>query len=310
MTGPARAAPAPAKINLSLHVTGQRADGYHTLDSLVVFAGQDCADRVWIAPAADDGFAATGPFAPALDDVGPTDNLVIRARDWLRRHAAGRPMPPVRLCLDKRLPVASGIGGGSADAAAALTLLADHWGLGRGWLSARAAALATELGADVPMCVMGHALRAGGIGERLDAVAGVPALPVVLVNPGVAVSTPAAFAGLASRDNPAMPDMPTDGFSDAEALAAWLAARTRNDLQAPAGAVAPAVADVLAALTDTGALLARMSGSGATCFGIYDTVDAAGAALAGLERPGWWARATVLNAAATTEPERSALAHG
>ncbi len=296
MTGAPRTALAPAKINLCLHVTGRRPDGYHAIDTLVVFADAHCADRLTLVPAQADAFRIEGSRAAELDEADPSANLVIGARDWLRARAGGRHTPPVALTLNKALPVASGVGGGSADAAAALRLLADHWGFGPGWLDAHAASIAHDLGADIPMCLAGRAARARGIGERLDAVAGLPPLPAVLVNPGVAIATPAAFAGLARRDNPPMPSPPRGAFSDVASLADWLSAHTRNDLEGPASARVPQIGGVLTALRDAGARLARMSGSGATCFGLFDTMDAAQAAQRAIAPPGWWVRASRLNA--------------
>ena len=283
---------APAKINLALHVTGRRADGYHLLDTLVVHGV--AADRLGAHPrgaawTSDEpvpiDLAITGPFAAGLD-AGP-DNLVLRAARLLEAEA-GRlraPIVPVALALDKHLPVASGIGGGSSDAAATLRLLNRVWRLDLP--RARLAEIALPLGADLPMCVHGVALRARGIGETIDRLADLPALPMVLVNPGVAVSTPAVFRALERRDNPPMPDLP-ERFVDAGHLATWLAA-TRNDLEAAAVHVAPIVGEVLARLRATpGCRLARMSGSGATCFAVFASEAAADAAAAAMPAV-WWA---------------------
>lgn len=261
---------APAKVNLALHVTGQRADGYHLLDSLVVFAG--VGDRVTVAPGA--GFAITGPQAAAL--APEPGNLCLRA--------AGAMGGGLRITLDKHLPVASGIGGGSADAAATLRAMAR---LGRP-LPQAAAVLA--LGADVPVCLAGRAVRMTGVGEGLTPVT-LPPVWLVLANPGVAVPTPAVFRALATRDNPPLPPLPA--LPDAAALAGWLGG-TRNDLEPPAITLAPEIAFTRAALAATpGCLLARMSGSGATCFGLYATEPAARAAAAAIRaaQPGWWVAA-------------------
>lgn len=269
---------APAKVNLALHVTGRRDDGYHLLDTLVMHGG--AADRV--ALRADAGVAATatprisltidGPFAEGLEvDDG---NLVIRAARLLAGEAArlGRPVFDVDLRLEKNLPIASGIGGGSSDAAATLRLLDRVWGLGLG--RARLAEPSLPLGADVPMCVWGEPLRARGIGEAIERLPPLPPFRLVLVNPGVAVSTPAVFRALTSRENPPLPEMPTS-FPDVETLVARLG-ETRNDLQTAAIAVAPVIGDVLAWLeAQPGCLLARMSGSGATCFGVFGADDLA-----------------------------------
>ena len=264
---------APAKVNLTLHVTGRREDGYHLLDSLVVFA--DVGDLVTVREADEPGFTVTGPQAGHV----PVDasNLVLRAAALFSDARA-------EIRLDKHLPAASGIGGGSADAAATLRALCRLRGS-----PLPTAEQVLALGADVPACLTGRAVRLRGIGERLDPVPVLPPLPAVLVNPGVAVSTPAVFARLAQRENPSMPDLPVS-FNDAGALALWLAAQ-RNDLEPPACALAPVIGDVLARLRAVpDCLLARMSGSGATCFGLFPDADAAERAAAALVavRPEWW----------------------
>lgn len=261
-----RVEPAPAKINLALHVTGRRADGYHLLDSLVVFT--ELGDRVTVAPG-PASLTVTGPFAAAVP--GGKDNLCLRAL----RHAGAE----ARITLDKQLPPASGIGGGTADAAAVLRALGI------------APARPETLGADLPACLLSRPLRMGGVGERITPVA-LPDLHLVLVNPRVETPTPAVFAALDRRNNAPLPDLPA--FADAAALTGWLAA-ARNDLQPPALTLRPVIAGCLAALDAAGARLARMSGSGATCFGIFDTADAAAAAANEIAAasPGWWVRATV-----------------
>jgi 4-diphosphocytidyl-2-C-methyl-D-erythritol kinase len=261
---------APAKVNLALHVTGRRADGYHLLDSLVVFPR--VGDRLTAAAAPELGLVVEGCFAAALP---AGDNLVLAAARLL---GAGR---GAALTLEKALPVASGIGGGSADAAAALRLLTRLWGLPM----PETAAL-VGLGADVPACVTGVACRMRGIGERLDPVA-LPGFWLVLANPGVPVATGAVFAGLAGRVGPPLPAPP--GFADAPALAGWLAAQ-RNDLEVPARALAPIAETIAALAAQAGCLVARMSGSGATCFGLFATAAPAEAAAGALRRarPGWW----------------------
>ncbi|MFU8778292.1 MAG: 4-(cytidine 5'-diphospho)-2-C-methyl-D-erythritol kinase [Roseovarius sp.] len=268
---------APAKINLSLHVTGRRADGYHLLDSLVVFA--DVGDRLSLRPAPETRLSVTGPMAGGVP-VG-ADNLVLRAAALMGIAA--------EITLDKHLPAAAGIGGGSSDAAACLRALSKMSGqaVPRDVLA---------LGADVPVCLRARAARMRGIGEDVTPVDGLPILDAVLVNPGVPVSTPAIFRRLLSRDNPAMSEeLPP--WPDAEALIAWLATQ-RNDLQDAAIAEEPVVADVLREIVATpGCALARMSGSGATCYGLYpDAATAKGAAQAlSTARPGWWVRATRLS---------------
>ncbi|MGC9448810.1 4-(cytidine 5'-diphospho)-2-C-methyl-D-erythritol kinase [Cereibacter johrii] len=265
---------ARAKINLTLHVTGQRPDGYHLLDSLVVFA--DVGDRVRAEPAEALSLAITGPQAANLPVAD--DNLVLRAARTLGGQGA-------RLTLEKHLPVASGIGGGSADAAAALVALARLWQVP---LPDPAAVL--KLGADVPVCLEGRAVRMAGVGEILTPLAApLPEGWLVLANPGVSVPTPPVFKALARRDNPPMPD-DLPGWPSVEALAAFLAAQ-RNDLEPPAIALAPEIARTRTALAaQPGCLLARMSGSGATCFGLFAAEEAARAAAGaiGAEQPGWW----------------------
>ena len=224
--------------------------------------------------------AIDGPFARDLGSG--TDNLVLRAANLFRNEPNGDTAPGAALRLTKSLPVASGIGGGSADAAAALRLLARLWDR-----PLPPAAALVALGADVPVCIARQACRMRGIGEELHPLA-LPSFWLVLVNPGVPVSTPAVFAALVRRDNPPLPDPPT--FPDAEALAAWLAAR-RNDLEPPAAALAPEVRAILDALAaQPGCRLARMSGSGATCFGYFTAPEPALVAADALRarHPAWW----------------------
>jgi 4-diphosphocytidyl-2-C-methyl-D-erythritol kinase len=264
---------APAKINLTLHVTGQREDGYHLLDSLVVFA--EVGD--WVSVTAGPlSLAITGPQAAALPVSD--DNLVLRAARVMGVRA--------RIELEKHLPIASGIGGGSADAAACLRALAELTGEA---LPDAAAVLA--LGADVPVCLAGRPVRMQGVGEVLTPVPALPQMFVVLVNPGVAVATPEVFKALSGKDNPAMRTVP-EGDRLAE-FVAWLADQ-RNDLEAPAQALAPVIGDVKAALAaQAGCLLARMSGSGATCFGLFATANEAEAArlVIAARHHDWWCAA-------------------
>lgn len=275
---------APAKVNLALHVTGRREDGYHLLDTLVAFT--EAGDHIRAAPAAEDSFTLSGPYAAAIPANG--SNLAVRARDLLRERAGAQAFP-VAIELEKNLPAASGIGGGSSDAAATLRALARLWGLSLS--TGDLASIALPLGADLPMCVAARPLVAQGIGEALAPVSGLPALDMVLVNPGVAVATPSVFRALENRANPPLAPLPL--LPDFSALVDWLAA-ARNDLEAPAVTVAPEIATALAALRQSGAALARMSGSGATCFGLYpspqDAARAAGAIAAA--RPAWYVCAT------------------
>ncbi len=288
---------ARAKVNLALHVTGRRADGFHTLDTLVAFP--PIADTITVT-AADEGDAlaplvADGPFAAAVP-IGP-DNLVLAAAARLSDAAGGAARGGVRIRLTKALPVAAGIGGGSADAAATLRALDRLWGLRLG--AERLADIGRPLGADVAMCVHGRPLRATGIGDVIERLVTLPPAGIVLVNPRVPVPTPAVFRALERRDNPPLPPLP-DRFADAAALAGWLALG-RNDLEAAARTVAPVIGDVLAALgRDREVLLARLSGSGATVFGLAADEAAAGriAARLAAAEPGWWIAASTLDAPA------------
>ena len=267
---------APAKVNLTLHVTGQRADGYHLLDSLVVFA--DVGDRITVMPADEMSLEVTGPMAEGVPADG--SNLVMKA--------AALYGVPLRILLSKHLPAAAGIGGGSSDAAATVMAIADL-------LEDKRLPDVSSLGADVRVCLMRQAARMSGIGEQVVPVPNLPALHAVLVNPGVDVPTPSVFKALETRQNPPMPKR-LPRWKDAAVLTNWLAAQ-RNDLETPAIAQAPVIAEVLAALDlCDGVQLARMSGSGATCFGLFPTPETAAAAAAKLagEAPNWWVCATKL----------------
>lgn len=268
---------ARAKVNLYLHVTGRRADGYHLLDSLAVFP--QVVDRLSATPADTITLAVEGPFAPALR--GEADNLVLRAAHRLAE-AHGR-AAGARLVLHKELPIASGIGGGSADAAAALRLLSRLWDV------SIPEGLALALGADVPVCLAQTAARMQGVGEILAPAPRLPRFGMVLANPGRAVPTPAVFRQRAAAGAGFTPPATLPpAWPDAAAMAADLAATT-NDLAAAAIALCPPIAEVLAALAALpGARLARMSGSGATCFALFDTPDQAAEAATRLARPGWW----------------------
>ncbi len=282
---------AAAKVNLYLHVTGKRPDGYHEIQSLVAFA--DAGDQVTAVTADGWSLAIDGPHAPLLASGNHEDNLALRAA----RQLAGSGSRKAALTLTKNLPVASGIGGGSADAAATLRALKLLLGLDFGDASAWAG-----LGADIPVCLLNQPALVEGMGEKLTPVSGLPALPAVLVNPGIPSGTAAVFQALArsgqygtasSSPLPAPADLRSP-----ETLAAWLA-QQRNDLAAPAIETLPVIADVLAALAAVpGNLLARMSGSGATCFGLFSTEEVAAKAGAELARqhPDWWILPTKLSA--------------
>jgi len=270
-TFPPLASKAAAKVNLYLHVTGKRPDGYHLLDSLAVFPA--IGDSLTVETAKTLSLTITGPFGATL--AAEPDNLVLRAARRLN------PTGGAALRLEKNLPVASGIGGGSADAAAALRLLARLWKL-----ETPLHDLAASLGADIPVCLASRPARMSGIGELLHPAPGLPPFGIVLVNPGIAVPTPAVFRARAGTFSPAA-ELPAS-WPTAAAMVKTLAQLT-NDLEPPAIALAPVIGDVLAALRALpNCLLARMSGSGATCFGIFATAAQAAAAAAAITRPGWW----------------------
>jgi 4-diphosphocytidyl-2-C-methyl-D-erythritol kinase len=277
---------APAKVNLYLHVTGRRDDGYHLLDSLVVFA--DACDTLSAEPAAGLSLGVRGPLAAALPAEG--DNLVLRAARLLATDAGVK--AGAHLVLTKHLPVAAGIGGGSSDAAAALRLLCRLWQVALP--SARLASLAARLGADVPVCLAAKAARMRGIGEQLGPAPKLPSCGIVLVNPGIGLATAEVFR---ARHGPwSEPAALPAQWNDATRMAADLRG-LRNDLEPAAIRLRPIIGDVLAALAETpGCLLARMSGSGATCFGIYAGPEGARQAPARLRHPGWWCWAGPLRA--------------
>ena len=273
---------APAKINLWLNVVGRRADGYHLLDSLVAFA--DLADEIEASPSDRLSLSVDGPFAATL--VDEADNLVLKAARLLAARAGVAPR--VALRLGKHIPVAAGLGGGSADAAAALRALIDLW---RVALPVEELFdLAARLGADVPMCLAGRAALASGVGERLVPAPPLPPCAILLVNPGTPLPTPEVFA---KRQGAFSPPRILRPWTDAASFAATLAERG-NDLTDAAVALRPEIAQVLAFLrTSLGVLHAAMSGSGATCFALYETPQLAAR---GAERvpPGWWRHAGAL----------------
>ena len=282
---------APAKVNLALHVTGRRDDGYHELDSLVAFT--EFGDTVRVSLADRDEIVPAGPGVMSLATM--SRNIVEDARDALRA-ASPSVDAPVRIEVEKWIPVAAGLGGGSADAAGTLRALNRLWELDLS--EQRLCEIGLSLGADVPMCVASRTAVARGIGERLTPLAGLglDRFHVVLVNPTFeqnAVSTPAVFRALANPNNTPMPPLPTtlDETKPEESVLEWLR-DCRNDLLDAALTVEPAIQDVLGALND--ALLARMSGSGATCFGLYGTRADADAAVSRIQRAhsGWFAGAT------------------
>jgi len=281
---------APAKVNLTLHVLGRRADGYHEIESLVAFA--DVGDRLSFLPGDALELEVGGPGAAAAGS--DADNLVLKAARELANRVED--LGTGRFILDKQLPVAAGLGGGSSDAAAALRLLSRHNDLAPG--DARLHAAARETGADVPVCLALKARMMRGIGEILSEPISLPGLPAVLVNPGVAVPTRDVFAALAASvlKSPAQPDDFIAIAADAASLMSILAARG-NDLEIPAIKLQAIIADVLQSMQNfPGCLLARMSGSGATCFGLFGSIAAAQDAAQRMQEchPGWWVRATTL----------------
>ena len=296
---------ANAKVNLALHVTGRRADGYHLIETIVVFT--ELGDRVFVAECEQDALTISGPEAGDLDNDDPAANLAVKARDFLRRVLAERGVstPPVSITLEKHLPSGSGIGGGSADAAATIRALADLWGASG--IGGSIGPGSVEIGADLPMCLENRPLRAAGIGEEIEPIATVPEMPMVLANPRRHVATPAVFEALEGRQNPPLPDLHDTARKSASDWADWLSTQTRNDLQAAAIAIAPPIRTCLDAIAGTGARFTRMSGSGATCFGIFDSATAARKAAAQLqaEYPDWWITAT----ASRPSPEPDGASH-
>ena len=285
-----------AKVNLTLRVIGRRVDGYHELDSVVAFA--DCADRLSLTPGSSLELKMTGPLADACGDVG--DNLILKAARLLSERVPD--LKVGRFTLDKVLPVAAGIGGGSADAAAALRLLAQLNSLALD--DKRLLGVALETGADVPACLASRACDMTGVGETLLPLS-LPIMPCVLVNPRVPVATKAVFAALGLRNGELLV-----GASDVIQATAWpeqgasvedwveVLAASSNDLEDPATRIQPVIGQVISALNAAnGTWLARMSGSGATCFAIFEnTAEAQRAAhKIQLDHPQWWVHAGVLS---------------
>jgi len=274
---------APAKINLALHVTRRREDGYHDLESLVVFA--DLSDDLEARPADADSLTISGPFGRALSTE--PNNLVLRAVAAFRARWPDRAPAGLALHLTKNLPVAAGIGGGSADAAAALRIMA---GLTEQPVPvAELADLAAGLGADVPACLLSRPLVARGVGEILSPLPEFPGLFIVLVNPGIAVATADVFRRLRAHDNYPLPALPLPLTRPAQ-LGLWLA-ETRNDLEPPAIKLVPEIGVVIEEMgAIAGCILARMSGSGATVFGLFGAEGQAHEAASQIRRlhPDYW----------------------
>jgi 4-diphosphocytidyl-2-C-methyl-D-erythritol kinase len=284
---PAWTAPAPAKVNLTLRILGRRADGYHELESLVAFAG--CGDRLTLCAGPQLELAVCGPTAAQSGAVA--DNLVLRAAHALAARIDGLTLG--RFILTKELPTGAGLGGGSADAAAALRLLAksNHLALDDG----RILDAARTTGADVSVCLDPRPRMMRGIGDILSAPVALPKLGIVIIHPGVAMPTPPVFAALGLRHGErCLPPPPATVPDEREALLHWLAAE-RNDLETPAISIAPAIAEVLRMIAALpGCRLARMSGSGSACFGLFDDEPAAATAAGRLAAvpTGWWVRAS------------------
>ena len=279
---------APAKVNLFLHVGGPDAEGYHPIASLMVFA--DVGDQVMIQPSDAPAFETSGPFGDAIpaDD----DNLVVRAARAFHAKLGG-PIPPYRLILDKRLPIAAGLGGGSSDAGAAMKLLRDA--LAPNLSDDDLEPLAASLGADGAACLRATALMAEGRGEILSPAPALPPLHAVLVNPSVPSPTGAVYRAYDAAVHPDGADRPfmPDDLESVEEVAAWLSVATRNDLEAPAVALEPRIGEVLDVLREEPeSLLVRMSGSGATCFALCAGDIEAETLVERLEmaRPDWWVR--------------------
>lgn len=276
---------APAKLNLFLHITGRREDGYHLLESLVAFC--DVADRLTAEPSCELSMEITGPFSSALKQE--QDNLILRAARELQK-AAGVPKG-VRLTLEKHIPVGAGLGGGSADAAASLRLLPKFWGveIEREQLES----IALGLGADVPACLDSRPSLMQGIGERLTPVSLPAPLPLLLVNPRIPVSTAEIFHAIAGKPFTSPLTIPRY-WESSEALLSWLA-DTGNDLQEAAIKKVPVISQALSLLKQQqGSKLARMSGSGATCFAVFHDETAAQKAQAVVKQthPDWWVKVT------------------
>ena len=279
--------PAPAKVNLALHVVGQREDRFHLLHTLCVFT--ELADLVSVDAAGHDRLEISGPFGTDLPNG--RSNLVLRALEKFRDRFPGRLPDGLAIHLEKQLPVAAGLGGGSADAAAVLRILARLCDTPPA--DAELFTLAATLGADVPMCLLSRACEVRGIGEQIRPLGGFPHMHLVLVNPLEEVSTPQVFHRLEKKHNPPMPEIPVP-LDRAALLSLWLA-DTRNDLEGPAAGLVPAIAPIIAAIGATpGCVAARMSGSGATCFGLYGSAAAAHQAAHDLRErfSGYWVAAT------------------
>ena len=294
---------APAKVNLYLHITGRRDDGYHVVDSLAMFAGVGDELELTVADGHGDdrgdqpGLYIEGPYAEALKAFPVQDNLIIRAVTALS-NLSGKPRDDLVIRLVKNLPLGGGIGGGSADAGAVIRLLCQLWSLdpaGRDVM-----ALAAGLGADLPVCIQSEPRVMFGIGEVLTIPPVLPDLPAVLVNPGIAQPTPIVFKtrtelAQGAYDDPV--ELPEEGFATPADMAEWLAGETTNGLTDATRKLTPVVSDVLTRIgIEDGVLLSRMSGSGSTCFGLFADQASAVAAASRIAaaQPDWWVMPTTL----------------
>ena len=277
------AAAAPAKVNLYLHVTGRKADGYHLLDTLMVFT--ELGDRIVVRPGDGLSLTADGPFADRLPEE-PGENLVMRAAHALA-DAAGIDTG-AHITLTKNLPVAAGLGSGSSDAAATLRALARLWAIPEGAVDLAAIGLA--LGSDIPACLHGKPAFVGGTGDQIEDAPPLPACDILLVNPGVQLATLSVFGARKGGFSPE--DRFAESPADVRALAALIEERG-NDLTEPATRLLPVIGQVLSAIEAApGCRVARMSGSGATCFGLFDDAETAGRAMESLRRDDWWCAVT------------------
>lgn len=290
---------APAKINLALHVTGQKADGYHLLDSIACFCEAGDVLNLHEIDKSSHGLVLhiDGPFHHALS--AGYDNLISKAYQLVNERSPVA-LPAMTITLTKNLPIASGIGGGSADAAAMLNLLEAN-----GFLTTKEKShLALELGADVPMCLDYAPKRVGGIGEFLKPLASIPVFHLVLVNAGTSISTPKIFSMLEKKDSQIIDGADDPQFSSIEEICNFLN-HTRNDLQAPAQKISPEIGQIIHALEHShDCLFSRMSGSGGTCFGIFSTRNSAKNAASTLQlaHPQWWVQYTSTYASNHSEP--------
>lgn len=284
-----------AKINLALHITDRRLDGYHILESVIAFA--NIYDDIHIKQAQIASLKCNGPFSSALNNEKGNDNLVLHAVDCLRKIALqqGKSMTQFDIELTKNLPVAAGLGGGSADAAAVLQAINTLWDLKLS--NAQLTKLGQPLGADIPACIWSRPLIARGIGEDIELLHHFPEFGIILINSGQAIATSTIFKSLQKYNHPPLPPSP-NAMENPHHVLSWLSA-CRNDLEAPALSHAPEIKAVLQTLKALpGVRLARMSGSGATCFALFDTVQNAYTALEKIDAPHWWVAAgklTTLN---------------